>query len=179
MGRGCIAGPVFAAAVILGPENTVSGLTDSKKLTDKRRRHFASLIKTSAVCWAVGRAEASEIDRINILQASLLAMERAFSQLSIASEKVLVDGKFFPDISCPGETVVQGDLSVAEISAASIIAKVARDDEMSILDQFYPGYGFAEHKGYPTQAHLQRLQRLGPSVQHRKSFSPVKKLLAL
>ena len=161
----------------MDPETPINGLTDSKKLSDKKRRELASLIKSSALSWAVGRAEASEIDTLNILQASLLAMKRAFSQLSLPADKALVDGKFFPDISCPGETVIQGDLWVAEISAASILAKVARDDEMTVLDQLYPGYEFARHKGYPTKAHLQKLQQLGVTEQHRKSFSPVKKLL--
>jgi ribonuclease HII len=161
----------------LDPETPINGLTDSKKLSDKKRRELASLIKSSALSWAVGRAEASEIDTLNILQASLLAMKRAFSQLSLPADKALVDGKFFPDISCPGETVIQGDLLVAEISAASILAKVARDDEMTVLDQLYPGYEFARHKGYPTKVHLQKLQQLGVTEQHRKSFSPVKKLL--
>ncbi len=161
----------------MDPDNPISGLTDSKKLTDKKRRDFASLIKASALSWAIGRAEASEIDKLNILQASLLAMKRAFSQLSRAADKALVDGKFFPDISCPGETVIQGDLLIAEISAASILAKVARDDEMVVLDRLYPGYEIARHKGYPTKIHLQKLQQLGITEQHRKTFSPVKNTL--
>ncbi len=178
VGRGCIAGPVFAAAVVLRPERPIAGLTDSKKLTARKRSILASVIRESAVDFAIGRAEASEIDRINILQASLLAMKRAFLQLSVPVDKVLVDGRFYPDIPCPGETVVQGDLTVAAISAASILAKVARDNEMVLLDRFYPGYDFAAHKGYPTKLHLQKLHQLGVSEQHRRSFAPVEKLLA-
>ncbi|WP_305908288.1 ribonuclease HII [Methylomarinum sp. Ch1-1] len=177
VGRGCIVGPVVAAVVVLNPDKPIAGLTDSKKLTARKRQQLAAEIKRSALDWAIGRAEASEIDRLNILQASLLAMKRAFAQLSTTVEKTLVDGKFYPDIACPGETVVQGDLSVAEISAASILAKVARDDEMSVLDRLYPGYQFAAHKGYPTKIHLQQLQQLGVTEQHRKSFAPVKRLL--
>ena len=177
MGRGCIVGPVIAAAVILDPDKPISGLTDSKKLTDKKRHQFAVLIKQNAKAWAIGRAEASEIDQINILQATLLAMGRAYSMLQVVPDWVKVDGTFYPEIACPGETIVQGDSKVAEISAASILAKVARDDEMESLDILYSGYGFAKHKGYPTKLHLERLQQLGVTEQHRKSFSPVKKLL--
>lgn len=177
VGRGCIVGPVVAAAVVLDPDRPVSGLTDSKKLTAKKREALCDTIKNSALAWAIGRAEASEIDRINILQASLLAMRRAFVQISMPVDRVLVDGKFYPDIACPGETVIQGDLTVAEISAASILAKVARDEEMLVLDRMYPGYQFASHKGYPTKTHLQKLQQLGITLQHRKTFAPVRKLL--
>ena len=152
---------------------------DSKKLTDKKRHYFARLIKENAKSWAIGRAEACEIDRINILQATLLAMSRAYSQLQITPDWVQVDGTFYPDIASPGETIVKGDSKVAEISAASILAKVARDDEMNTLDALYPGYGFAKHKGYPTKFHLEKLPQLGVTEQHRKSFSPVKKQLAL
>ena len=150
---------------------------DSKKLSDKKRHHLASLIKENAKCWAIGRAEACEIDRINILQATLLAMSRAYSQLKIAPDWVQVDGTFYPDIASQGETIVQGDSKVAEISAASILAKVARDDEMITLNALYPGYDFSKHKGYPTKFHLEKLQTLGVTEQHRKSFSPVKKYL--
>lgn len=179
VGRGCIVGPVIAAAVILDPQQPLHGLTDSKKLSDKKRRQLAEQIKSSALAWSIGRAEACEIDQINILQASLLAMRRAWLSLPIKPEWVKVDGTFYPDIDCAGETVIQGDLHIAEISAASIIAKVARDDELALLDRFYPGYGFAIHKGYPTQAHLRSLQTLGPCSQHRVSFAPVKKLLSI
>lgn len=136
------------------------------------------LIKSHARAWAIGRAEPSEIDKINILQATLLAMSRAYSQLNYTPDWVQVDGTFYPDISTPGETIVQGDSKVAEISAASILAKVTRDEEMSTLDLLYPGYEFSKHKGYPTKLHLEKLQILGITEQHRKSFSPVKKLLA-
>jgi ribonuclease HII len=170
---------VVAAIVILDPENLISGLTDSKKLSEKKRQDLACLIKAKARTWAIGRSEASEIDQLNILQATLLAMSRAYSEISAKPDWVQVDGTFYPDIPCPGETIIQGDSSVAEISAASIIAKVARDQEMSTLDALYPGYEFAKHKGYPTKFHLQKLQILGVTEQHRKSFSPVKKQLGL
>lgn len=178
VGRGCIVGPVMAAAVILNPTKPISGLTDSKKLSEKKRLQLAEQIKSSALCWAVGRAEASEIDAINILQASLLAMQRAIAQLQHSPDLVKVDGNRLPQLNCPGEAIVQGDLLVAEISAASILAKVARDQEMLTLERLYPGYGFAIHKGYPTRQHLLALQALGITPLHRKSFAPVKKQLA-
>lgn len=177
VGRGCIVGPVMAAAVILDPARPIVGLTDSKKLSEKRRCLLAVEIKAKALAWAVGRAEASEIDRINILQASFLAMQRAFSQLQIQPDFIKVDGNRMPVVACPGEAVVGGDALVAEISAASILAKVARDNEMAVLDRLYPGYSFAVHKGYPTKLHLAALAQLGVSPQHRNSFAPVKKLL--
>lgn len=177
VGRGCIVGPVMAAAVILDPQRPISGLTDSKKLTEKKRRQLADLIKTHALAWSVGRAEASEIDRINILQATFLAMQRAYSQLVPKPDYLKVDGNRLPKIDCPGEAIVQGDLLIPEISAASILAKVARDEEMHVLDQLYPGYDFATHKGYPTASHLAALQRLGITPQHRRSYAPVKKCL--
>jgi len=163
--------------VILDPNKPIEGLTDSKKLTEKKRNSLAELIKQNAKAWAIGRAEPCEIDRINILQATLLSMSRAYSQLNVTPDWVQVDGTFYPDISCLGETIVKGDLKVAEISAASILAKVARDNEMSTLDAMYPGYEFAKHKGYPTKFHLEKLHSLGVTEQHRKSFAPVKKLL--
>lgn len=177
VGRGCIVGPVVAAAVILDPAKPIAGLTDSKKLTEKKRLQLAEQIKASAYCWAVARAEASEIDTINILQASLLAMQRAVSQLSFQPDFVKVDGNRLPKLPMPGVAIVQGDLLVAEISAASILAKVARDQEMLTLDRLYPGYQFAVHKGYPTKQHLAALQQWGITPQHRKSFAPVKKYL--
>lgn len=179
VGRGCIVGPVVAAAVVLNPDRPIAGLTDSKKLSPKKREALSLEIMAKAQDWAIARAEPSEIDRLNILQASLLAMRRAFLQLSAPVSRVLVDGNFYPDIACPGETVVGGDLSVAEISAASILAKVARDREMIMLDRLYPGYEFAAHKGYPTKLHLQKIQQHGIIELHRKSFAPVKKLLAV
>ena len=177
VGRGCIAGPVMTAAVILDPAKPILGLTDSKKLSEKKRLVLAEQIKASAICWAVGRAEASEIDRINILQATLVAMQRAFSQLNPHPDFVKVDGNRLPILDCPAEAIVQGDLLIPEISAASILAKVARDTEMLVLDKLYPGYQFSVHKGYPTSLHLQALQRLGVTKQHRHSFAPVRKVL--
>jgi ribonuclease HII len=177
VGRGCIAGPVFAAAVILDSGKPISGLTDSKKLTAQRRERLATLIRSNALDYALGRAEPSEIDRLNILQASLLAMARAVAMLHCKPDWVKVDGVFYPPISYPGEAVIRGDLHIAEISAASILAKVARDREMLLLDALYPGYGFAEHKGYPTTKHLERLQTLGATELHRKTFAPVKAIL--
>lgn len=174
VGRGCIAGPVMAAAVILNPAQPISGLTDSKKLSEKKRLILAEQIKATALSWAIGRAEASEIDQINILQASLLAMQRAVSQLTISPDLVQVDGNRLPQLSYPAEAIVQGDLLIAEISAASILAKVARDQEMQFLDRLYAGYQFGVHKGYPTRQHRQALQTLGASAQHRRSFAPVK-----
>jgi len=179
VGRGCLVGPVVAAAVILDPAKPIAGLTDSKKLSEKRRAALADEIKVKALAWAVGRAEASEIDRINILQATFVAMRRAFSQLAIKPDYIMVDGNRLPGIASPGEAVVGGDALVAEISAASILAKVARDREMVVLDLLYPGYGFAVHKGYPTKAHLAALAELGVSPQHRRSYAPVKNLTSL
>ena len=175
MGRGCLVGSVIAAVVILDADQPIEGLTDSKKLTEKKRKKLASLIRLKAKSWAIGRAEPGEIDRINILQATLLAMSRAYSQLHLEPDWVQVDGTFYPDIPCLGETVIQGDSLVAEISAASILAKVARDSEMATLDLLYPGYQFSKHKGYPTKLHLEKLQSLGITELHRKSFAPVKK----
>ncbi|OAI07139.1 ribonuclease HII [Methylomonas methanica] len=177
VGRGCIVGPVVAAAVILDPAQPIAGLTDSKKLTEKKRKLLAEQIKANALCWAVARAEASEIDRINILQATMVAMQRAVSQLDYRPDWVKVDGNRLPTLDMPGEAIVQGDLLVQEISAASILAKVARDEEMQTLDRLYPGYSFAVHKGYPTQQHLAALRQLGITPHHRKSFAPVKKYL--
>lgn len=178
VGRGCIAGAVVAAAVILDPERPVEGLMDSKKLTASKRVKLAQEIKSKALCWAIGRAEASEIDQINILQASLLAMARAYSTLAIRPDWVQVDGKQYPDIDCPGETIIQGDAKEAVISAASILAKVYRDNEMAVLDQLYPEYLFTKHKAYPTKLHLEVIQQQGVTDLHRRSYAPVKKVLA-
>jgi len=177
VGRGPLAGPVIAAAVILDPENPIQGLMDSKKISEKKRILLAKEIREKALSWAMGRAEHDEIDLINILQASLLAMKRAIESLSIMPELVLVDGIYRPDVDCKVEPIVKGDSKVAAISAASIIAKVARDNEMVALDDQYPGYGFSQHKGYPTKMHINALKELGVSLIHRKSFSPVKLLL--
>jgi ribonuclease HII len=174
VGRGPLAGPVVAAAVILDDLFPITGLADSKTLTEKRREILAAQIRQQAVAYALGRAEAAEIDEINILQASLLAMQRAVEQLPIVPHHVLVDGKFCPKIQCSVQAIIRGDQTVPAISAASIIAKVARDQEMRDMDRLYPGYGFAAHKGYPTRAHRQALQNLGVTPIHRRSFAPVR-----
>jgi len=179
VGRGPLAGAVVAAAVILDPNNPIEGLTDSKKLTEKKREFLSLEIKEKALSWALGRAETEEIDDINILQASLLAMKRAVEALSIEPQHCLIDGNRCPDLKCSSEAIVKGDLKVQSIGAASIIAKVARDNEMAELDKLYPGYGLAKHKGYPTKFHMQALQDLGVTPIHRTSFAPVKKLLDL
>lgn len=177
VGRGPLAGPVVAAAVILDPKRPIDGLADSKKLTQKRREQLAVTIREQALCWALGRAEVDEIDRLNILHASLLAMRRAVETLSVAPGHALIDGNRCPDLPCSAEAVVGGDATVASISAASILAKVARDREMVELDSRYPGYGLARHKGYPTKVHLEALLTLGVSPIHRTSFAPVRRLL--
>jgi ribonuclease HII len=177
VGRGPLAGPVVAAAVILDSNNPIDGLADSKKLTELRREKLAEEIKLKALAWAVGRAEVEEIDRINILQASLLAMQRAVTALSTNPQHVLVDGNHCPKFHCPATAIIKGDATEPAISAASIIAKVTRDHEMVGLNEIYPGYGLDSHKGYPTKAHLDALDRLGVTPIHRKSFAPVKKLL--
>jgi len=176
-GRGPLAGPVVAAAVILDKNFSIEGLTDSKQLSEARREQLAKNIKQHALAWGVGRAEVEEIDAINILQASMLAMQRAVANLTIPPQHVLVDGNRCPKFSCAASAIVKGDLLVPAISAASIIAKVTRDREMVELDQQYPGYGLRGHKGYPTKKHLEALSRLGVSPIHRRSFAPVKKLL--
>jgi ribonuclease HII len=177
VGRGPLAGPVIAAAVILNPESPILGLMDSKKISEKKRNILAIEIQEKAMAWAIGRAEHDEIDSINILQASLLAMKRAVESLSIEPGLVLVDGLYCPDIIFKVEAIIKGDSKIAAISAASIIAKVARDSEMIALDSQYPGYGFSRHKGYPTKMHVDALKELGVSSIHRKSFAPVKQLL--
>ncbi len=177
VGRGPLAGPVVAAAVILTPERPVDGLADSKKLSQKRREALCETIKERALSWALGRAEVEEIDRINILQASLLAMQRAVVALTPAPQHVQVDGNHCPVLNCSVEAVIKGDGKIAAISAASIVAKVARDNEMISIDAQYPGYGLAKHKGYPTRDHLQALQRLGVTPIHRCSFKPVREIL--
>ncbi len=176
-GRGPLAGPVIAAAVILDPRRPIDGLRDSKQLSAARRAALAGRIRSEALAWALGRAEAAEIDRLNILQATLLAMQRAVAALEPAPQRVQVDGNRAPRLACPVETVVKGDASIPAIAAASILAKVVRDEEMEELEAQYPGYGFARHKGYPTRAHIESLQRLGPCPQHRLSFAPVRDCL--
>ena len=177
-GRGPLAGPVIAAAVILDEDNLVSGLADSKTLTAERREELSELIREGAVCWALGRAEVEEIDRLNILQATLLAMKRAVTSLARVPGLVKIDGNRAPLMDCPVQTIVRGDVSVPAISAASILAKVARDAEMREWDRRYPGYGFSVHKGYPTRAHVDALLRQGVTPIHRRSFGPVRQALA-
>ncbi len=177
VGRGPLAGPVVVAAVILDPLRPIDGLADSKVLTAERREELAPRIRAHAMAWALGRAEVEEIDAINILQATLLAMQRAVAALHIAPELALVDGNRAPRLTCRVQTIVKGDETVPAISAASILAKVARDSEMCEWDARYPGYGFARHKGYPTLEHLLALDRLGVCPIHRRSFSPVRNRL--
>jgi ribonuclease HII len=177
VGRGPLAGPVVTAAVILDPARPIDGLADSKKLSEKRREALAELIKERALAWAIGRAEVEEIDAINILQATLLAMQRAVAGLNPAPQHALIDGNRCPRLPCTAEAIIQGDGKVAAISAASILAKVTRDREMVEMDALYPGYGLAGHKGYPCKSHIEALERLGPTPIHRRSFGPVKKLL--
>lgn len=176
-GRGPLAGPVYAAAVILDEMRPIAGLGDSKKLSEKKRNYLAGEIRLHAAAWAIATASAEEIDEINILQASLLAMKRAIEALSLRPHEVLVDGLYCPLTGIPSRAIVKGDSSVAAISAASILAKTARDDAMLLLHQSYPQYGFDAHKGYPTAAHLAALKLHGISPEHRKSFRPVRELL--
>jgi ribonuclease HII len=179
VGRGPLMGDVVTAAVILDPARPIKGLADSKKLTEKKREALFQEIQEKALCWAIARATPDEIDSLNILQASLLAMKRAVEQLSIQPEYVLVDGNRLPRWGYRAEAVVKGDSRVTAISAASILAKVQRDREMLLLDEQYPGYGFADHKGYPTAQHLAALQQLGVTPLHRRSYSPVARLIAM
>jgi ribonuclease HII len=178
VGRGPLAGDVVAAAVILDPGHAIAGLRDSKKLSAARREELAVEIRCRAIAWALGRASVAEIDQLNILQASLLAMHRAVQLLDPQPLYVLVDGNRLPRWPYASEPVVRGDDRVPAIAAASILAKVQRDRELRELDARYPGYGFARHKGYPTAAHLAALQTLGVTPEHRRSFGPVKNLLA-
>lgn len=169
-GRGPLAGPVCAAAVILPPNLEIPGLTDSKKLSDKRRRELFPVIMEKAVAYGIGWASHQEIDEINILQATFLAMERAISQLAVKPELALIDGNRKKDFGIPAETVVKGDSLSASIAAASVLAKVSRDDVMLKMAQEHPGYGFEIHKGYGTKAHYEALRNLGPSPIHRMTF---------
>ena len=175
VGRGPLAGPVVAAAVILDPDKKIDGLCDSKKLTPRKRFLISEKIKSNSLAWSLGRADVDEIVQINILQASLLAMQRAVEALTINPDIVLVDGKFTPDINFKKKAIIKGDNLIPAISAASIIAKVERDNEMIALDKIYPGYGFSSHKGYPTRKHIESLERLGITDIHRITFSPVSK----
>ena len=177
VGRGPLAGPVMAAAVILDPHHCIAGLADSKKLTPVRREQLDILIRARALSWSLGVATVDEIDRLNILQASLLAMQRAVTLLNLRPQCVLVDGNHCPALDMATVAVIGGDSTIAAISAASIIAKVARDRYMLDMDAVYPGYGFARHKGYGTPEHLAALQSLGVTPLHRRSFSPVRESL--
>jgi ribonuclease HII len=170
VGRGCLAGHVTAAAIILDPKKRIHGLADSKQLTPQKREALFPLIQQAALAWSIGRAEVEEIDDLNIFQATMLAMQRAILSLPIAAEHVWVDGTHCPVLSCSSEAVVSGDSKIAAISAASILAKVTRDREMQLLDQQYPGYGFAKHKGYGTKEHRAALKRLGACALHRRAF---------
>ena len=172
VGRGPLAGAVYAAAVVLDPFIRLDGLRDSKQLSEKRRVDLDVIIRDKAVAYCVASANVNEIDEINILQASLLAMERAVTGLNVAVDFVIVDGNRIPNLPCDAEWLIKGDSKSDAIKAASIIAKVARDNEMKRLDQIYPEYGLAQHKGYPTRAHLEALKRHGPSPIHRLSFAP-------
>ena len=176
-GRGPLAGAVYAAAVILDPARPITGIADSKTLSEKKRDALAERIKADALAWCIASASVEEIDRINILQASLLAMQRAVQGLGQVPVQVLVDGVHCPRLDCPVEAVIKGDSKVVAIGAASILAKTARDAEMVRLDALYPQYAFAQHKGYPTAQHLELLAQHGVSEVHRRSFGPVRKLL--
>ena len=184
VGRGPLVGDVVTAAVVLDPENPIAGLMDSKKLSEKKRQILAVEIKEKAIAWAVGRASPEEIDTLNILHATMLAMQRAVQGLSVTPDYVLVDGNRCPvflgeNSNIESQSVVKGDDRVAEISAASILAKVARDDEMLALDELHPEYGFAKHKGYPTKAHLEKIVEHGVLDCYRASFKPVAQVIAM
>ncbi|EEQ06223.1 Ribonuclease HII [Yersinia bercovieri ATCC 43970] len=179
VGRGPLVGAVVTAAVILDPKRPIVGLADSKKLSEKRRLSLYDEITDKALSWSLGRAEPEEIDRLNILHATMLAMQRAVAGLHITPDYVLIDGNRCPKLAMPSLAVVKGDSRVAEISAASILAKVTRDREMTELDRHFPEYGFAQHKGYPTAVHLEKLSAFGATEHHRRSFGPVKRVLGL
>lgn len=179
VGRGPLVGAVVTAAVILDPTRPIVGLADSKQLSEKRRLSLYDEIKEKALAWSLGRAEPEEIDQLNILHATMMAMQRAVAGLAIVPDFVLIDGNRCPALPMSAQAVVKGDSRVAEISAASIMAKVTRDREMVELDQRFPAYGFAQHKGYPTAFHLEKLAALGATEFHRRSFAPVKRALGL
>lgn len=179
VGRGPLAGDVVTAAVILDPNQPITELDDSKKLSEKKRERLFDEIKEKALAWSIARCSVEEIDTLNILQASLEAMKRAVESLEIQPEHVWVDGNKIPQWSYPAEAVVKGDSRVPAIAAASILAKVTRDREMIAFDSEYPGYGFAGHKGYPTKVHMAALEQLGVTPIHRRSYAPVQKILNL
>ena len=178
-GRGPLAGAVFAAAVILDPARPIQGLADSKALTAVRRESLALEIRARALAWAVASASVEEIDRLNILHATLLAMKRAVESLPVTADIALVDGNQRPRLACTVQTIVRGDALVPAISAASILAKTARDADLMLMHARFPGYGFAQHKGYGTALHLERLRALGPCIEHRRTFAPVRDLLEI
>ena len=178
-GRGPLVGSVYAAAVVLGPNHGIVGPADSKKLSEARREQLAVLIRQHALAWNIASASAAEIDQLNILHATMLAMRRAVEGLTTVPDEVLVDGNRVPTLTLPARAIVKGDATVAEISAASILAKTARDESMRQLHHQHPLYGFDRHKGYPTSAHLQALEQFGPLAEHRRSFGPVKQALQL
>lgn len=179
VGRGPLVGAVVTAAVILDLQRPIAGLADSKQLSEKRRLALYDEIKDKALSWSLGRSEPEEIDQLNILHATMLAMQRAVAGLHLAPDYVLIDGNRCPLLPMPALPVVKGDSRVAEISAASILAKVTRDQEMVELDVRFPEYGFAQHKGYPTVYHLKKLALLGATEYHRRSFTPVRRVLGL
>jgi len=176
-GRGPLAGPVIAGAVILDPEQTIAGLRDSKRLSASRREELYEQITEHALAWGVGRAEVEEIDRINILQATMQAMRRAVEALVPFADHALIDGNRCPDLYCTAQAIIRGDSKIPAISAASILAKVTRDREMIDLDKRYPGYGLAQHKGYPSKAHIEALESLGVTPVHRRSYAPVRRII--
>jgi len=177
VGRGPLAGPVIAAAVILDPARPISGLADSKRLSEKQRQRLSDIIRRDALCYAIARADVDEIDALNILQASLRAMRRAVVGLSVQPDEVLVDGNKVPDIDIPARAIIKGDSLIDAISAASIIAKVCRDREMVRMCSRFPGYEFQSHKGYPTKRHMQALDEHGITLIHRRSYAPVRKYI--
>lgn len=176
-GRGPLAGPVYAAAVILNPKRRIKGIADSKSISERQRLHVAAAIRESAIAWAIAWATEEEIDSLNILQASLLAMRRAVEGLSVVPLEVLVDGLYCPRLACASRAIVGGDATLPAISAASILAKTARDAEMVRLHALHPEYGFDRNKGYPTKAHLDALLIHGACVVHRRSFGPVRRII--
>jgi ribonuclease HII len=176
-GRGPLVGAVFAAAVILNPARPIVGLADSKKLSEKQREILEVEIKTHALAWSIAYADAAEIDRLNILHATLLAMQRAVEGLQVQPQRALIDGNRCPRLVMEAQAIIKGDATVAEISAASILAKTARDAEMRLLHARFPQYGFDQHKGYPTPAHFAALQQHGACPEHRRSFAPVARVL--
>ncbi len=179
VGRGPLAGPVVTAAVILDPDNPIEGLMDSKALTERKRERLFDEIRERAAAWAIGRAEVHEIDEINILHATMLAMQRAVAGLALPPSEVLIDGNRCPELPCPARAIIKGDQTEPAICAASILAKVSRDREMVELDAQYPGYGLAKHKGYPTKAHIAALTAQGITPIHRMSFRPVREAAGL